>query len=112
MSGFPVVLKKLKFYIFFQKLRFFETRGKFEIFQLKISHHIVELNVLILKMYTVLELEIVSHKLMEENWKKFCVKISCILESIWLLEETYGNCTIKLGVKHLVLIRQIATFLF
>ena len=55
---------------------FFETRGKLKITLLKILHHFVELDELMLKMHTVLRLEIVFHKFIEENWKKTCVEIS------------------------------------
>jgi len=40
------------------------------------SHHSVELDEPILKMYTVLGFEIwVFHKIIEENWKQFCIEI-------------------------------------
>ena len=57
-------------YNFFQILRFFKTRGILKKCLLKISHYFVELDELILKMYTVLGFEIVFDKLIEENWKK------------------------------------------
>ncbi len=41
-----------------------------------ISQTFVELDELIFKMYTAWELEIVFHKIIEENWKKFLVEIS------------------------------------
>ena len=47
-----------------------------KIFELKIYHHFVELNELILKMHTVLWFKVVFHKIIEENWKNFCVEIS------------------------------------
>ena len=62
-------------YNFFQILRFFKTRGILKKCLLKISHYFVELDELILKMYTVLGFEIVFDKLIEENWKKICVEI-------------------------------------
>ena len=40
------------------------------------SHHSAELNELIVKMHTVSGFEIVFHKIIEENWKIFCVEIS------------------------------------
>ena len=36
-----------------------------------ISHHYVELDGLIFKMYTIWGFEIVFHKIIEENWNKF-----------------------------------------
>ena len=36
-----------------------------------ISHHFVEIDELIFKMYTVWGLEIVYHKIIEENWETF-----------------------------------------
>ena len=36
-----------------------------------ISHHFVEFDKLIFKMYTAWGFEIVFHKIIEENWKKF-----------------------------------------
>ena len=49
---------------------------KIKIFGLKISHHFLELNKLILKMYSVLRFKAVFHKIIEENCKKLCVEIS------------------------------------
>ena len=45
-------------------------------YELKKSLRFVDLDQLILKMHTVLEFEIVFHKIIEENWNKFCVEIS------------------------------------
>ncbi len=36
-----------------------------------ISHHFVEFDKLIFKMYTAWGFEIVFHKIIEENWKNF-----------------------------------------
>jgi hypothetical protein len=47
-----------------------------EFFEPKKSHHFVDLNELILKIYTVLEFEILLHKIIEENWKQYCAEIS------------------------------------
>ena len=51
-------LKYRNFTTFFKNCDFFETRGK------------------LIKMYTVLGLAAVFHKLIEENWKQFRVEIS------------------------------------
>ena len=51
--------------------------------KLKISHHYVDLDVLILKMYTVLGFETVFNKLIEEDWKKFSVEISSPFWNNW-----------------------------
>ncbi len=55
--NFPLVSKKNP-----QNFDFFKTKGKLEIYESKKSHHIVDLDELILKMYTVLRLEIAFHK--------------------------------------------------
>ena len=49
-----------------KKFRFFKTREKLKIFEPSKSHHFVDLDELILKMYTVLRFEI-FHKMIEEN---------------------------------------------
>jgi hypothetical protein len=46
-----------------KKFRFFKTRGKLKIFEPSKSHHFVDLDELILKMYTVLGFEIVFCKI-------------------------------------------------
>ena len=66
---FSVVLKTSKFYNFFQKLHFFWNYRKIKIFLYMISHHIVELDELTRKMYTVMRFQIVFNKIIEENWK-------------------------------------------
>ena len=71
-----------KLYNIFQKIRFFKTTGKSKKFEPKKQHNFVDLGELILKMYTVFRLDIVFHKIIEENWKKFCVEISSPLISI------------------------------
>ena len=43
-------------------------------FELKKSRHFLDIDELILKMYTGLGFEIVFHKLIEENWKNFVSK--------------------------------------
>ena len=53
-----------------------KTTGKLNIFEPKKSHHFVDLDKLILKMYTVLRFQIVFHKVIEEIWKKIWVQIS------------------------------------
>ena len=47
-------MKNRNFTIFYKNYDFFETEGKLKIFELKIYHQFVELNELILEMYTVL----------------------------------------------------------
>ena len=54
----------------------FKNTGKLKMYELKKSLRFVDLDQLILKMHTVLELEIVFNKIIEENWNKFCVEIS------------------------------------
>ena len=60
--------------LFFLNYDFFETRGKLRNFYFKISHHFVEFNELVLKMYTVLWFEVVFHKIIKENRKNFVSK--------------------------------------
>jgi hypothetical protein len=54
-----------------KKIDIFKTTGKIKIFEPKKSYHFVILDELILKIYTVLRFQIVHHKIIEENWKKF-----------------------------------------
>ena len=53
-----------------KKIRFFKTREKLKIFEPSKSHHFVDLDELILKMYTVLRFQILFYKIIEENLKK------------------------------------------
>jgi len=90
----------LKFYSFFFKIYdFFVTRGKLNNFQLKKSHHFVEHDELILKMYTVLEFAAVFHKLIEENWKQFCVEISTPYFKTVIC--SYKTARISVHIRHL-----------
>jgi hypothetical protein len=59
--------KHFKIFNFFN----FSTTGKLKIFDPKKSHHYVDLDELILIMFTILRFQIVLHKIIEENWKKF-----------------------------------------
>ena len=58
----------------FSKLKILSR--KLKIFETKKSHHFLDLNEVILKIYTVWVFEIVFHKIIEENCKKFGVEIS------------------------------------
>ncbi len=49
----------------------FKITGNLKMFEPKKSQHFVDLDNLILKMYTFLRFQIVFHKIIEENFKKF-----------------------------------------
>ncbi len=69
--NFAAVKKKKKFHNFFRKLRFLETREKSKFVAPKISVHFLDLDELTLKIYTLLESDIVFHKINEKNVKNF-----------------------------------------
>ncbi len=58
------------------KFPFFITSGKLKFFEHKKTHNFLDLNELIIKMYIIWKFEIVFHKLINYNWKQFCVEIS------------------------------------
>jgi len=62
--------KNRNFPIFFQNYDIFKATGKSKKFKPKKLHHFVDLDKLILKMYTVWGFDIAFHKIFEENWKK------------------------------------------
>jgi len=57
-------------------LNFFKTTGKLKIFQPEKSHHFVDPDALIFKIYTLSESETVFHKIIEENFIRMCVEIT------------------------------------
>jgi len=67
-------------------------------FSSMISHHFVELDELIIKMYSVWRFEIVFHKIIEENRKKIWVEISSPLKKIQL-PNTLPIISIVIGLK-------------